>query len=179
MRESTTPPRSDSVSPDTQHRVEQFLYAEAELLDTFQLKDWLALLTEDIMIKVPIRTYTHPGTEQSEFSEKGYYLRDNYDMIRERVGRLKKSYAWSENPRSRIRHVIGNVRITEVTEESYTVTNNQHVYRSYGDTPENDTLSARRDTVLQRGEAGFKIADRTVFFEDSIVSTKNITLPLL
>jgi 3-phenylpropionate/cinnamic acid dioxygenase small subunit len=173
-----TPPSAGGVSPETQREVEQFLYYEADLLDRFALEEWFGLLTEDFSIRAPIRSYTHPGTEHPEFSEDGYYIKNGHTMVRERVTRLKKEYAWAENPRSRVRHVLGNVYVTE-TDEGYDVINNQHVYRSKGDTADNDTISAQRETTLRDTDDGFRIADRTVYLDDSIVSTDNITLPLL
>jgi 3-phenylpropionate/cinnamic acid dioxygenase small subunit len=175
---SPTPPET-TVGVETQHAVEQFLSREAELLDTFALEAWLDLLDEDVLLEVPVRVARHPGSERPAFSEETSYLREDYEMIRERVGRLAKEYAWSENPRSRIRHVIGNVRVLEATDEELTVANNQHVFRSYGDTADHDLLSAQRHTVLRRGDDGFRIGHRTVYLDHAILNTKNLTLPLL
>ena len=178
MSKELTGPLSSHVSPEVQQSVEQFLYREADLLDSFDLDEWLELLAEDVTIRVPVRTYTHPGTEHGEFSEHGYYLHNDYKMISERVTRLSKEYAWAENPRSRVRHVLGNVQIEE-SEEGYEVTNSQHVFRSKGDTGDHDLISAERETTLQTNDDEFLITDRTVLLDHSIVSTKNITLPLL
>jgi 3-phenylpropionate/cinnamic acid dioxygenase small subunit len=176
---ATTP----AVDAETQHRVEQFLYREADLLDTFALEEWLELLDEDIVLTVPVRTARDPGSEQPEFSEESNYLREDYEMIRERVGRLNKEYAWSENPRSRVRHVIGNVQVLEASDDELTVANNQHVFRSYGDTADHDLISAQRHTVLRpkdgADDTAFTIGDRTVYLDHSILNTKNLTLPLL
>jgi len=100
-------------------------------------------------------------------------------MIRERVGRLEKEYAWSENPRSRVRHVIGNVRVIDASDDGLTVANNQHVFRSYGDTADHDMLSAKRHTVLRESDGEYSIAERTVYLDHSVLNTKNLTLPLL
>jgi len=167
------------VGRETQHRLEQFLYREADLLDTFSLTEWLDLVEKDILLEVPVRVARHPGSQQSAFSEDSNYLREDYEMIRERVGRLEKEYAWSENPRSRVRHVIGNVRVLEVVNDEVTVANNQHVFRSYGDTADHDLISAKRHTVLRERDDGYGIAARTVYLDHSILNTKNLTLPLL
>ena len=170
------------VDVETQHRVEQFLYREADLLDTFALEEWLALLDEDITLTVPVRVARDPGSERSEFSEESNYLREDYEMIRERVGRLNKEYAWSENPRSRVRHHIGNVQVLDDDGDELTVANNQQVFRSYGDTADHDLISAQRHTVLRpddETDGGFTIGDRTVYLDHSILNTKNLTLPLL
>ncbi len=171
-------PPSSQVSPRVQQTVEQFLYREADFLDSFALDEWLGLLADDVTVRVPVRTYTHPGTEHGEFSEDGYYLHNDYKMLSERVTRLSKEYAWAENPRSRVRHVLGNVRIEE-TAEGYEVTNSQHVFRSTGDTADHDLISAQRETTLRSSDDGLLIADRTVLLDHSILNTKNLTLPLL
>jgi len=173
----TAPP--EPVDLETHHRAEQFIFHEADLLDTFALKQWLALLEEDITLTVPVRSARDPGSERSEYSTESDYLREDYDMLRERVGRLEKEYAWSENPRSRVRHVIGNVQVLETDGDELTVSNNQHVFRSYGDTPDHDLLSAQRHTTLRETDDGLRIADRTVYLDHSILNTKNLTLALL
>jgi 3-phenylpropionate/cinnamic acid dioxygenase small subunit len=168
-----------TVSADLQHEIEQLLYYEAELLDSFRLEEWLELLTADVKITAPIRRNTHPGTEQSQFSEEGYYLNNGYDILRERVTRLSKEYAWAENPRSRVRHVLGNVRVVEADTDEYVVSNNQLVYRSYGDRGDNDVLSSQRKTTLRRVDGDLKIDERVVYFDDSVMDLKNLTIVLL
>ena len=178
----TPTPMVDSpatVDAATQHRIEQFLYREADLLDAFELEAWLELLDEDITLRIPVRIARHPGSERPEFSEESNYLREDYEMMRERVGRLSKEYAWSENPRSRVRHVIGNVRVLDVADDILTVANNQHVFRSYGDKADHDMLSAQRHTTLREAGECYRITDRTVYLDHSILNTKNLTLPLL
>lgn len=179
MNSPSLAPAASSVDAETQHRIEQFLYYEADLLDRFELEEWLALLDEEILLEVPVRVARHPGSEQPEFSEDANYLREDYEMIRERVGRLAKEYAWSENPRSRVRHILGNVRVLDADDDVLTVANNQHVFRSYGDTADHDMLSAQRYTELRDDGDRYTITGRTVYLDHSILNTKNLTLPLL
>ena len=179
MNSTPVSARPVAVDAETQQRVEQFLYYEADLLDRFDLEEWLTLLDEEILLQVPVRAARHPGSERPEFSDESNYLREDYDMIRERVGRLSKEYAWSENPRSRVRHVIGNVRVLDSTEDTLEVANNQHVFRSYGDTADHDMISAQRHTTLRDDAEEYTITGRTVYLDHSILNTKNLTLPLL
>lgn len=177
---SSRPPRSTTlVDAEVQHRVEQFLYRESELLDRFEMAEWLDLLDEDIVLTVPVRSDHGPGSDRPIFSEETDYIRDDYEMLAERAEKISKEYAWSENPRSRIRHHIGSVRIVDTADGEYDVWNNQLVYRSQGDTPEHALLSAQRATTLEPTGDSFRILDRTVYLDHSILSTKNLTLPLL
>lgn len=179
MSEERAVRTSATVGADLQHEIEQLLYTEAELLDSFRLEEWLDLLTEDITIEAPIRRNTHPGTDQSPFSEEGHYIYNEYDILRERVTRLGKEYAWAENPRSRVRHLITNVRVVEAEADEYVVQNNQLVYRSYGGSADHDVLSARRRTTLRRVDGELKIANRVVYFDDSVLDMKNLTIVML
>jgi len=179
MNESVPVDASTSVAGEVYRELEQFLYREAELLDDYRLEEWLDCLADDITIRAPIRRDTHPGTEQSEFTRDGYYIYNEYDVLRERVTRLGKEYAWAENPRSRVRHNITNVRVTDADDDEYVVGNNQLVYRSHGNTAEHDVLSAERETTLRRVDDGFEVADRTIYFDDSVIDLKNLTIVLL
>ena len=161
MSEERAVRTSATVGADLQHEIEQLLYTEAELLDSFRLEEWLDLLTEDITIEAPIRRNTHPGTDQSPFSEEGHYIYNEYDILRERVTRLGKEYAWAENPRSRVRHLITNVRVVEAEADEYVVQNN------------------RRRTTLRRVDGELKIANRVVYFDDSVLDMKNLTIVML
>lgn len=173
------PPAETSVDAERQHQIEQFLYREAELLDRFEMEAWLDLVDEDIVLKVPIRSDRGPGSDRPTFSDETYYLHNDYEMLSERVDKLSKEYAWSENPRSRVRHMIGNIRVNETADGKYDVWNNQFVYRSQGDTAAYTMLVAQRETRLERTDGEFRITDRTVYLDHSILTTKNITLPLL
>ncbi|MCU1700446.1 MAG: Benzene 1,2-dioxygenase [Mycobacterium sp.] len=54
------------VSPttgDLQHRVEQFLYAEAQLLDDHRFTDWIELFTDDAHYWMPTRNTEPTGNE--------------------------------------------------------------------------------------------------------------------
>lgn len=44
------------VSPQLQHEIEQFLYAEAALLDDHNLDEWFTLMAPDIHYFMPVRS---------------------------------------------------------------------------------------------------------------------------
>ncbi len=88
------------------HRVESFLYREADLLDRWQLEDWLTLFREDARYLVPPTDV--PGDEADPDTSL-FYVFDDYARIRERVVRLAKRTAHSEWPRSKTRHMVSNV----------------------------------------------------------------------
>jgi p-cumate 2,3-dioxygenase beta subunit len=88
-------------------RVEDLLYREAELLDAWQLDDWLALYTDDAFYHVPP---TDIDGDTADPETALFYIVDDALRLRERVVRLNKKAAHSEWPRSKLRHLVSNVR---------------------------------------------------------------------
>ena len=93
--------------------VEDFLYAEAELLDDWRLEEWLDLFTEDCRYLVP------PGDLPPDASPESnlFYIADDHTLLRERVKRLYKKNAHAEYPHSRTRHILSNIRIKSISED--------------------------------------------------------------
>jgi p-cumate 2,3-dioxygenase beta subunit len=89
-------------------RVEDLLYHEADLLDLWRLDEWLALYTDDAHYHVP------PSDVDGDHADPNtslFYIVDDAVRMRERVIRLSKVGAHSEHPRSKVRHLVSNVRV--------------------------------------------------------------------
>lgn len=83
---------------------ELFLYQEAELLDNGEYDDWLRLWEPDALYWIPISAsaeYTRGRTVS--------IIRDDWERLQERVRRLTSGSAFSQEPASRVLHVIGNI----------------------------------------------------------------------
>ncbi len=123
-------------------RIEDFLIHEAALLDEWSLVEWRKLFTEDCRYLVPNLT----GDPYAPPSETLYLIADDSHHLSERVKRLGKKTAHSEQPRSRTRRLISNVRILENTQEHVTVQSGFITYRtSQGVT---DTYFGRHEYIL-------------------------------
>jgi p-cumate 2,3-dioxygenase beta subunit len=108
----------------TREQVEDFLYAEAALLDAWRLDEWLALLTEDATYRVPSN-----DRPDSDPASALFMIADDIRRLRARVVRLKDPHAHAEFPPSRTRRMISNVRITERSASQLKVEANFVVYR--------------------------------------------------
>ena len=97
---------------ELQHRIEQFLYREAMLLDAWRLDEWLALFTDDARYVVPSTEYP-----QGNPPEYPALIDDDLTRLKGRVARLTSRHAFREYPYSRTRHIISNVLVTGVTGE--------------------------------------------------------------
>ena len=107
--------------------VENFLFDEAELLDSWKLTEWEALLTDDAEYLVPPIGVAE-GAVLSP-AETMFVIMDDRAQLTARLDRLKSSKGFCEVPRSNIRHLIGNVRILGGDEQALTVSANFCVYR--------------------------------------------------
>lgn len=103
----TLPMNSTRADHQTTHEVEAFLYHEAELLDGWRLREWLALLTEDCSYLVPATDAPQSTTPDRTV----FIIADSYPQIVGRVERLESEQAFVEQPRSRTRRLITNVRV--------------------------------------------------------------------
>lgn len=150
---------------------EAFLFHEAELLDDGRLREWLALLTEDVRYRVPVRIAKERG--ESGISREMFHLDEDRDSLELRVDRIETGFAWAEDPPSRLRHFVANVRVREEAGE-LRVRSNLLLTRSRWDRPEQDVLAAERHDVLRRTADGLRLAERLVLLDSTTVPTLNL-----
>ena len=155
--------------------VRQFLYREAELLDEQQLHEWLDLVTEDIEYLVPVRVTRERGAESSEFSEDANIFKEDHMALDARVRRFDKEYAWSENPPTRMRRYVTNIRIDEVEDDELQVKSNLLVYRSKEDEVDADLVAGVRYDTLRRVDGDLKLARRRVELDHTVLDTRPLS----
>src|SRR6266516_3957033 len=119
-----------------------WLDREAELLDTGQFEDWLALLSEDMHYSVPIRLTRERGATSHVQSAAPHFL-DDMGTLRMRVERLKTEFAWAEDPPSRTRRFVTNVRSRTVA-DGVDVRSYLLLYRNRGEDTTAEISSAER-----------------------------------
>ena len=159
-----------------QHEVEQFLYSEAALLDARRFDEWLNLLTDDVHYWMPIRRTTTAKEIDKEFTRPGdmAFFDDDREMLATRVRKMAAGNAWSEDPPSRTRHFVSNVRIVETNGDELVVEANFHLYRTRLESEEDSWLGRRRDT-LRRVDGALKLAKRHVFLEQTVILAQNMS----
>lgn len=106
--------------------VEDFLYREAELLDEWRLDEWLDLLTENARYLVPALDVS-PGADPGQAL---YLIADDSSRLRSRVKQLLGTTARAEQPPSRTRRIVANVRIVDRDSHTIRVTANFVVHRA-------------------------------------------------
>jgi 3-phenylpropionate/cinnamic acid dioxygenase small subunit len=91
-----------------------------------------------------------------------------------RVKKLEAGSAWSEDPPSRSRHFVSNVRITGLDGDEITVEVCFHLYRTRLET-EVDSWIGRRTDVLRRHGDGFHLARRHLFLDQTLIRSGNMS----
>jgi 3-phenylpropionate/cinnamic acid dioxygenase small subunit len=166
------------VTPELIRQCEEFLYSEAELLDDNRLHDWLALLCDDIVYEVPIRV-TRERAAGPGFSKSGFHMWETLSSLRTRIERLDGDYAWAEDPPSRTRRLIGNVRVAYADEDrTLAVKSNFLLYRGRHDTPDHQLLAGERRDLLRETDDGLRLAHREVLLDQTTLSMANLAILL-
>lgn len=163
----------------TTHEVEQFLYLEADLLDEWRFTDWLELLAEDLHYWAPVREnrlYRERKKETAAPGGSAYFEETRANMV-QRVERLATHMAWAEDPPSRTRHMVTNVRVfdTDIPGE-YAVSSNFAVYRTRSERDEDHIVGQRRDLLRRTAkDHGFELVRREIRFDMATLLIKNLS----
>ncbi|OZD68865.1 benzene 1,2-dioxygenase [Rhodococcus sp. 05-340-1] len=170
------------VDVQVQHRVEQFLFAEAQLLDDNLFLEWLDLFSEDILYWIPTRM-TRPVRErhlQVAALGESALVEDDMASLRGRVLRLTSGMAWSEEPPSRTRRLLTNIRVTPRDDGSLDVTSNFYVYRSRLEVHQDWFVGERYDVLrpADRSVTGypFTIAYRKIVMEQTTLLSPSLSI---
>jgi p-cumate 2,3-dioxygenase subunit beta len=132
-------------------QVEEFLYAEAALLDAWALDDWLLLFDEDAKYEVPCN-----DAPDGDPARDLMLIDDNYVRLAARVSRLNSRRAHREYPHSRTNHQVFNVRVQDVSAEEASVAASFTVWRFRAG--RTSCYVGQYRYRLRRSDDGFRIA---------------------
>jgi biphenyl 2,3-dioxygenase subunit beta len=175
--EPVSRPTEDRIAAMVRHyEVERFYYDEAALLDSHRYDEWLALFSDDARYFMPIRRTRTQREMDKEFTQPGEmaFFDDTKQLLAGRIAKLKTGRSWAEDPPSRTRHLITNVRIVRDNGRELEVESNFHLYRTRLNSEENSWIGSRRD-LLRRVEGSFQIADRKIFIEQTVLLSRNLS----
>ena len=162
---------------DSRHlAAHQFLVDEAYLLDAQRYEEWLDTLTDDVCYLMPVRVTTARGAGFDTSPGMAHFDEDKYSLS-QRVARMGTEHAWAEDPPSRLRHFITNVRTFEGDDDAHLrVESAELLFRSRGDVNENALMSCGREDVLRRCDDRWKLARRTITADESVLRMQNLAV---
>jgi phthalate 3,4-dioxygenase beta subunit len=157
------------------HDVVAWLDWEAELLDAYRLREWLDLLAPDVRYRMPVTVTSARGGNDAR-PQMAHFDEDRYSLEK-RVERLEGNHAWTEDPPSRTRRFVTNVRVQPrrdpavLTARSYLL-----LYRSRGDDRPAELLSASRTDELRKQDGDWRLAVRDIVVDDAVLRTQNLAV---
>ncbi|HUQ24631.1 MAG TPA: aromatic-ring-hydroxylating dioxygenase subunit beta [Burkholderiales bacterium] len=104
-----------------QHEVEQFLYRQAELLDTKQWQGWIDLFAPDGIYWMP------PAPEYKTWDGQPAIFAEDKNLMTVRMNRVLHPDAWSQRPLWETNHVVSNVQIQDSRNGNLTVKSRFHM----------------------------------------------------
>lgn len=156
----------------------EFLYDEAALLDQQRFDEWAELLATDLSYTAPLRV-TRTGSEKMRtiVRSTGHFDDDHASMMG-RLGRLKTKSAWAEDPPSRTRRIVSNVRVWESAKaDEYEVESYLLLCRSRYEKPEINVLSCARHDLLRRtDDTRYRVARREIIVDQSVLGMANLAV---
>lgn len=152
------------------------LYDEAAALDERRFDDWGTMLASDLIYQAPIRLTRTGVNRDRDVMRTMFHFDDDHASIMARMGRLSKS-AWAEDPPSRCRRFVTNVRVAELeVAGEYEVVSYLLIERNRGDNPENERMTAERRDVWREVEGEYKLARREIIVDQSVLSMANFAV---
>jgi 3-phenylpropionate/cinnamic acid dioxygenase small subunit len=161
------------------HEIEQFLYAEAELLDERRFDEWLDLFAEDVHYWMPMRRNVKYGEqgrlEETSAESEVSWFDEGKVTLASRVRQLNTGLHWAEEPLSRVCHMVSNVQLTRVALPEVAVKSRFLVYRNRL-RDETDFFLGKREDLLRQTADGWRIARRKILLDQNVLLSKNVTV---
>jgi 3-phenylpropionate/cinnamic acid dioxygenase small subunit len=172
----TAPRRPLSFSSADYDDVLAFVYTEADLLDSRRHREWLDLLTDDVVYIMPVRVTAAHSLDDSLMADMAHFDEDRYSLEK-RVARFETEHAWTEDPPSRTRRFVTNVRAFPGGRDGeLEVLSSVLLFRSRGDAHGPDLVSAGRTDVLRRVDGELRLARREIAVDESVLRTQNLAV---
>jgi 3-phenylpropionate/cinnamic acid dioxygenase small subunit len=167
------------LDPRDQQAIEQFLYFEAALLDDRAFDEWYALLADDLRYVMPIRSTRSArdaAREETGDADVAYFDEGKASMGL-RLRRLRTGSAWAEEPPSRTRHFVSNVRILPLGNgDAFEVVCAFLVHRNRAEAQTDLFVGERVDRIRRSPTlAGFQIYSRRIRLDQATLLANNIS----
>jgi len=164
--------------------VEEFLYDEAELLDTRQFDEWLDTLDEDLVYFMPmmsnVKAGEHDERELTRFEKDMSWFNEGKWTLTKRVEQIQTGVHWAEEPLSRLNRLVSNVQVTgqrinEQGQKEIQVRSRLILYQNRTEY-EQYYFSTRRYDILRQVEGHWKLLRREIHLSQSVLLAKNLTM---
>lgn len=163
------------MNMETYFHVTQFYTREASLLDRRLFEEWLGLLSENIVYRMPVRI-TREERDGSSIADDMTFFEETKTSLNLRVKRLGTTSAWAENPAPRTRRFVSNILIESESGQELKVRSHFLFMRSRASETGIEQLFGERLDVLRKDGDGFKVCSRTIIPDQTILNLKNLSM---
>lgn len=161
---------------------EEFLFAEAALLDERRYRDWLGLLHDDIRYFAPIPSNLRrdhlPTQEWTREGQDLAWFDEGKVTLAQRVQQIETGIHWAEEPASRVCRMVTNVEVLEAvpgvaTPDELRLRCRFLTYRNRLQDEQNLLIGKRFDT-LAKVDGSWRLKRREIHLDQSVLLAKNL-----
>jgi 3-phenylpropionate/cinnamic acid dioxygenase small subunit len=164
----------EGLSVVDERRIEHFYIREASLLAQRRYREWSELLASDITYQVPVRA-NRPLDQGPDHSVASFHMDETRRTIEMRIERFEGPAAWAENPASRMRYFIANLRATaNGLPGTFGVISDLLFTRLHGSNPSYEVLTGERHDVLVDVDGELLLSERLVLLDNVTLPTHNL-----
>ena len=158
------------------YEISNLLNYEAHLLDNRRFEEWLDMLDENIIYRMPLRV-TRENKDGSNIVNDMAFFEENKQSLTVRVNRLRTTSAWAEDPAPRTRHFVSNMMIESIPNENEVQIRSNFLFKRSraGDIVTEEIFGERLD-VLQKVDYKWKIVSRTIYPDQSVLTIMNLSM---
>jgi p-cumate 2,3-dioxygenase beta subunit len=161
------------VNSASRAAVEDFLFHEAALLDSWNIEAWLGLFADECRYEVTPTGQDDPFALSA--TETLFLIGDNRERLEQRVLRMGKKNAHVEYPHSKTRHLYSNVRIVSDDGDEVTAMVNFCTFRTKNQITTHYPGEFR--IVLARHGQGFRIRQKRIALDlDALVPQGKVSI---
>jgi PAH dioxygenase small subunit len=135
------------------------------------------MLDETIEYRMPTRASVHRADGDGFIGDMAHFDED-FASLKLRVQRIRTRSAWAEDPPSRAKRLITNLRVDRIEgrDDELGASSYLLVLRSRWDSPAYEFILGERRDVLRRSGDDWKLYNREIRVEQSNVGTINMAL---
>jgi 3-phenylpropionate/cinnamic acid dioxygenase small subunit len=170
-------PRRVPIGSTLYNRLLEAYYDEAAMLDELRFVDWTNWLAKDLRYTAPQRMTRLLAEHDESIDRTVMHFDENYQTIMARVKRLRGNSAFAEDPPSRTRRLVTNIRVeTTEIENEYGVRGYFLLSRSRFEKSLLTVMSGeRRDRVRDLGER-FELVSRETILDQAVLGMPNLAV---
>lgn len=161
---------------ELEQNIVRWMHLEAELLDDRRERDWIeSMVHKDVVYQVPLRS-TVERARGFGFSSTTFHMDETYGSLMARIQRNESPFAWCEDPPSRARHFVSNIRVGVREDGKMNVRSNLMFYRTRQEQTTPQIMSAERHDVLGMTDGQWLLERRVVYLDLTSIASHNLAI---